>query len=93
MSKNMAVITDSGIVSNIIVCHDSERETDLLITYTDDNPAYIGGTFDTGYFYPPQPYPSWTRNEGQWVAPVSMPDDGGRYQWDEDLQEWFELAD
>jgi hypothetical protein len=24
---------------------------------------------------------------------VSMPDDGGRYQWNEDLQEWVELAD
>jgi hypothetical protein len=46
-----------------------------------------------GFFYPPQPYPSWTRSEGQWVAPVSMPDDGGRYQWNEESQEWVELTD
>jgi hypothetical protein len=93
MSKNCAVVSDTGIVLNIVVCHDDEPESANLIRYEDDNPAYIGGTFDTGYFYPPQPYPSWTRSEGQWVAPVSMPDDGGRYQWDEDLQEWVELAD
>ena len=89
----MAVVTDSGEVLNIIICHDDEPETPNLITYTDANPAYIGGTFDSGYFYPPQPYPSWTKSEGVWVAPVSMPDDGGRYQWDEDEQDWVALSD
>ena len=90
----MAVLTDSGEVLNIIVCKDDEPETPNLITYTDANPAYIGGTFDTGYFYPPQPYPSWSKDgEGNWTAPVSMPDDGGRYQWDETNQEWVELID
>ena len=93
MSKNMAVVTDSGEVLNIIICHDDEPETPNLITYTDANPAYIGGTFDSGYFYPPQPYPSWVKDEGVWAAPVSMPDDGGRYQWDETNQEWVELSD
>jgi len=94
MSKNMAVITDSGEVLNIIVCHNDESETpapnEILVT----NPAYIGGTFDTGYFYPPQPYPSWSKDgEGNWTAPVSVPDDGGRYQWNEESQEWVELID
>jgi hypothetical protein len=93
MSKNCAVISDTGIILNIVVCHNDEPETANLIAYTDTNPAYIGGDYVEGYFYPPQPYPSWTRSEGQWVAPVSMPDDGGRYQWDEDLQEWVEQAD
>jgi hypothetical protein len=50
-------------------------------------------TIDSGYFYPPQPYPSWVKDEGVWAAPVSMPDDGGRYQWDETNQEWVELSD
>jgi len=93
MSKNMAVVTDSGEVLNIIICHDDEPETPNLITYTDNNPAYIGGTFDSGYFYPPQPYPSWVKDEGVWAAPLSMPDDGGRYQWDETNQKWVELSD
>jgi hypothetical protein len=72
MSKNCAVVSDTGIVLNIVVCHDDEPESANLIRYEDTNPAYMGGTFDTGYFYPPQPYPSWTRSEGQWVAPVSV---------------------
>jgi hypothetical protein len=93
MSKNCAVVSDTGEVINIVVCRDDEPETANVIAYTDTNPAYIGGDYVEGYFYPPQPYPSWTRSEGQWVAPVSMPDDGGRYQWDEDLQEWVELDD
>ena len=89
----MAAVSDTGVVLNIIVCHDDEPETPNLITYTDANPAYIGGTFDSGFFYPPQPFASWVKSEGVWVAPVSMPDDGGRYQWDEDSQEWVELID
>jgi hypothetical protein len=89
----MAAVSDSGEVLNIIICHDDEPETPNLITYTDANPAYIGGTFDSGYFYPPQPYPSWVKDEGVWAAPLSMPDDGGRYQWDEELRDWVVLND
>jgi hypothetical protein len=89
----MAAVSDSGEVLNIIICHDDEPETPNLITYTEANPAYIGGTFDSGYFYPPQPYPSWVKDEGVWAAPVSMPDDGGRYQWDEELGDWVVLDD
>jgi hypothetical protein len=82
----MAAVTDSGEVLNIIICHDDEPETPNLITYTDLNPAYIGGTFDSGYFYPPQPYPSWVKDEGVWVAPIPKPD--GDYVWDEPTQSW-----
>jgi hypothetical protein len=91
MSKDVAVVTDNGLVVAINV-HMDDYElalNELLVT----GPVWVGGTFDTGYFYPPQPYPSWTRSEGQWVAPVSMPDDGGRYQWNEESQEWVELSD
>ena len=88
MSKNMAAVTDSGEVLNIIICHDDEPETPNLITYTDANPAYIGGTFDSGYFYPPQPYASWTRSEGEWLPPTPRPESEGNWQWNEDEQEW-----
>jgi hypothetical protein len=92
MSKNCAVVSDTGEVINIVVCRNDEPETANLIAYTDTNPAYIGGDYVEGYFYPPQPYPSWTRSEGQWVAPVSMPDDGGRYQWNENILNWEEIT-
>jgi hypothetical protein len=61
------------------------------------NYAGIGYTYreDIDAFVPPQPYASWTLNEttAQWEAPVSMPDDGGMYTWDEDNQAWVEVQD
>jgi hypothetical protein len=88
MSKNMAVVSDTGVVLNIIVCHDNEPETPNLITYTDNNPAYMNGDYVDGYFYPPQPYASWTRDEGEWLPPIPQPESEGNWQWNEDEQEW-----
>jgi hypothetical protein len=87
MSKDVAVISDSGEVIAINVHLDDYKLADNEVLVT--NPAYVGGTFDTGYFYPPQPYPSWTRNEGQWVAPIPQPD-GFDWVWNEESQEWIE---
>jgi len=41
-------------------------------------------------FYPPQPYPSWTLNQTTWLweAPVTYPDDGKLYRWDEAQTSW-----
>jgi len=41
-------------------------------------------------FYEPQPYNSWVLNEDtcQWDAPVAMPEDGKRYEWNEDTTSW-----
>ena len=45
-------------------------------------------------FIPPQPYPSWTLNETTclWDAPVAYPDDGNKYQWNEDTTSWTEIT-
>jgi hypothetical protein len=52
------------------------------------NYAGIGYIYDSDRdaFYAPQPYPSWTLNESSciWEAPIPIPDDGNRYEWDED---------
>ena len=52
------------------------------------NYAGIGYTYDSGRnaFIPPKPYPSWTLVEDtcQWTAPVTYPDDGKNYMWNED---------
>ena len=37
---------------------------------------------------PDQPYPSWAWNGEWWEPPVPYPDDGGRYEWDEEGQQW-----
>ena len=55
------------------------------------NFANIGFTWDSGNnaFYAPKPYPSWSLDgDFIWQAPVEYPDDGERYTWDEDNQEW-----
>jgi hypothetical protein len=41
-------------------------------------------------FIPPCIYPSWQLNEqtGLYESPIPMPDDGKKYQWDEESQSW-----
>ncbi len=61
------------------------------------NFAGIGFTWDAerDAFYAPQPYPSWSLDEGtcRWEAPVPYPEDadptqGILYVWDEDNIQW-----
>ena len=60
------------------------------------NYAGIGYTFDEGRdaFYAPKPYPSWTLTEAtcQWDAPTAYPDDGKKYEWNEDITSWDEVT-
>ena len=53
------------------------------------NYAGIGYTYDStnDVFYVPKPYASWTLNTSTWlwVAPITYPDDGNDYIWDEDV--------
>lgn len=45
---------------------------------------------DMDAFIPIKPYPSWVLDEDiyQWVAPVSLPETGGPYYWNEELLDW-----
>ena len=56
------------------------------------NYAAIGFTYNSARdaFISPQPFASWILNEETclWGAPVAMPDDGQRYQWDESTISW-----
>jgi hypothetical protein len=56
------------------------------------NYAGIGYTYDSARdaFIPPQPFQSWVLNEETclWDAPVAMPTDGQRYDWDEETLSW-----
>lgn len=56
------------------------------------NYAGIGFTYDEDKdaFIPPKDYPSWTLNETTclWEAPVTRPDDGKYYIWNEDTTSW-----
>ena len=59
------------------------------------NYAGVGYTYDDerDAFIPPRPYTSWLLDEQtcQWNPPVSYPDDGNRYQWDEATTSWVAL--
>ncbi len=56
------------------------------------NYAGIGYTYDAQLdaFIPPQPFASWVLNDQTclWEAPVSMPNDGQSYVWDEQTTSW-----
>jgi hypothetical protein len=59
------------------------------------NFAGVGSTYDSekDAFYAPQPFPSWILNESTciWEAPISRPDDGKFYDWDEETTNWVEV--
>jgi hypothetical protein len=56
------------------------------------NHASIGMTYDEDRdaFISPKPFNSWTLNETTclWDPPVVKPDDGQRYNWNEENQTW-----
>tara|TARA_R100001377_G_C3167023_1_gene101679 strand:- start:576 stop:911 length:336 start_codon:yes stop_codon:yes gene_type:complete len=59
------------------------------------NYAGIGMVYDStrDAFYASQPYASWTLNESTclWGPPVTYPDDGKFYKWNEDTTSWVEV--
>lgn len=87
-----ALVNDNGDVLNIAVFHEEEIEGNW-IEYTSLNPAYIGGTYEAGFFYPPKPFESWIKNTEiyTWEPPVSYPTDGKDYRWDESTTSWVEV--
>jgi hypothetical protein len=57
-----------------------KRFAGLNFTYDSEKDAFI----------PPKPFNSWALNEStlDWGAPVSYPDDGNDYIWDEPTTSW-----
>jgi len=44
-------------------------------------------------FISEKPFPSWILDENNdWQAPVSFPDDGKFYNWDEENTKWVEVT-
>jgi hypothetical protein len=98
-----------GIVSNIVNADaewvSEQHDAENYFSYTQEDPAFIGGPYINGSFYEPQPYLSWTLNltSGQWVPPVPKPTSNMQqpdepdfdviekyWSWDEDNTRWFE---
>ena len=59
------------------------------------NYAGIGFTYDAtrDAFIAPKPFNSWILNESTccWEAPVSYPNDGNMYAWDEETTSWVSI--
>lgn len=49
---------------------------------------------DMDAFLPPKPYPSWALNGSTftWEPPIPYPDNDKIYSWDEEAQQWVEVA-
>lgn len=71
----MAQLDDSGVVVNVIVVND-DWSAEGFVEYTDDNPAYIGGTYANGRFIAPKPSDDATLDEstGMWIMPANFID-------------------
>jgi hypothetical protein len=56
------------------------------------NYAGIGYTYDEirDAFIVPKPYDSWVLDEEtcRWNAPIDHPEDGGIYNWNEEVKQW-----
>lgn len=59
------------------------------------NYAGLGYTWDQvrQAFIPIKLFPSWVLDEStcNWVAPITYPNDGKKYVWDEATQNWIEV--
>jgi hypothetical protein len=66
----MAQVDANGIVVNIIVAGE-DWNVEGFVEYTDENPAYIGGTYTNGRFIAPKPSDDAVLDEatGQWIVP------------------------
>ena len=60
------------------------------------NHAGIGYTYDEDRdaFIPKKPFNSWILNEDTclWEAPSARPDDGKKYEWNEETKSWDEIV-
>ena len=89
--KFYALLDENNKVLNISTADDSWDSTGW-IEYTLENPAYINGDLYLGFFYAPQPYPSWSRDYGTWTPSVPYPTDPYLYDWNDAELNWVLLG-
>lgn len=98
-----AEIDNNNKVVNIIIA--TEASIQLLpgkfikmdiLSNPERRETCIGGeyNYEKNIFILPQPWPSWVLNEEtlEWESPIgSKPEDGKKYNWNEELQSWEEI--
>ena len=77
--------TSYNTIGNVHYGQDGEPDGGVALR---GNYAGIGYTYDadSDVFYAPRPYASWTLGSNSWLwnSPITYPDDGQSYYWDED---------
>jgi hypothetical protein len=97
VSDDIATTEQNGIdfLNNLYGSRDVWKQT-FINGSQRKNYAGVGYTYDESRdaFIPKQPFNSWTLNEDtcQWEAPVAYPDDGKRYNWNEEITNWEEVV-
>jgi len=93
VSNDIAITEQAGIdfINKLYNTRDVWKQT----SYNNNirkNFAGIGYQYDQtrDAFIPKKPYNSWILNEQtcNWEAPVVMPSDGQKYQWNENIKNW-----
>jgi hypothetical protein len=87
--KTYALLDENDKVLNISIADDNWDATGW-VEVPENCAAYIGGDYHLGFFYPEQPFESWTRSNGNWLPPIEKPLDGKEYFWNEVLGIWDE---
>lgn len=90
-------VIENGTVINVIVADSKEIAEQVTekecIEYTEENTLAIGATWNTEfskYVNPkPESNPSFVYDGNNWVPPITMPIEEGKYfLWSEDLLSW-----
>jgi hypothetical protein len=88
--KNFALLDEKNFVINISIA-DEDWDSSGWVEYSNSNPAIIGGDYYEGLFYPPKPFDSWSRDNGNWKPPIPKPEGLGFYYWSENTKTWLEI--
>lgn len=62
----------------------------VLRVWAENDGVFVEGFLPFSPPIPVQPFESWVWQDFSWVPPVSYPEDGGFYVWDEDSVSWVE---
>jgi predicted P-loop ATPase/GTPase len=92
-------VIEENTVTNVIVADSKEIAEEVTqkvcIEQTEENPLAIGWYFMAEHdkYVPVSPYTSWVYDGNDWVAPVAMPVEEGKYfTWNEETVSWDEFV-
>jgi hypothetical protein len=82
---------ENNVIVNIIIAEDLEvaqSVTDKEVALCDDGKMVMGADLFEGQWRLPKPFPSWSWENGDWVAPVLPPEPRDCYSWNEESGQW-----